>query len=267
MRIYIDTNWFLSHYQAITEPKSVLMNLRRYAHRIVLTDQTVLEFRRNRDHLLSELRAKLVRSLNVQPWVASVIRDLPEFRQLIEARDAMKHRGDLVARKIEEFLSTPDVDPIYATFDEVCRNGKMLRATDEIIARARVRKLRGQPPSSGKRDTIGDEIIWETLLEGCKEDLALVSADGDFLRHADMLMDEYLPRAGRHLLYVGSKLSEALARFGERSPELEALEKDADPSSRCPRCGAGDFVEDGYDAEFERPRTRCSNCGFQILAV
>ncbi len=113
MRIYIDTNWFLSHYQAITERKAVLLALRSYAHRIVLTDQTELEFRRNRDRLLAELRRKIQKSLEVQPWAASLVHELDEYKELVKARDAMKSRGEALVRRIDTFLSDPfsDVSP------------------------------------------------------------------------------------------------------------------------------------------------------------
>ncbi len=157
-------------------------------------------------------------------------------------------------------------DPIFATFKAVRDQCKFLRASEEIIQRAQIRKLRGHPPSSNKRDTIGDEIIWETLLSECKEDLAIVSHDGDFLEYADMLKEEYLPRNGRHLLYVGTKLSAALERFGERSPEIEELEKSVDPMSRCQECGASAWEEVGPDAETETTIYRCT-CGNEILVT
>lgn len=266
VRIYIDTNWFLSHYQAVTERKSVLLALRTYAKRIVLTDQTELEFRRNRDRVLMELRRKIQKSLDVQPWAATLVHELDEYKELVRARDEMKRCGEALVQRVDTFLSDPYTDPLFATFQAVRNECKFLYASAEIIQRAQVRKSRGQPPSSNKRDTIGDEIIWETLLAECKEDLAIVSQDGDFLEYATILKEEYLPRNGRHLLYVGPKLSAALERFGERSPALEELERSVDPTSRCTECGASDWEPIGPDIETQTTIHRCS-CGSEIFVT
>jgi predicted nucleic acid-binding protein len=56
MKIYVDTNWFLSFYQSNHERRHVLDEARRRANLIVLTEQNVTEYRKNRTSLAKALR-------------------------------------------------------------------------------------------------------------------------------------------------------------------------------------------------------------------
>ncbi len=267
MRIYIDTNWFLAFYQSVTEPASVLELLRAHAHRIVLTDQTHLEFYRNRGNLLQAARKKLFESAEPKPWTVSVLKEMDEFKAVARARDQYDAAKRELLGKVDALIANERSDPIAQTFAEVWLKCKALRATDVQIQSARTRKLRGKPPTTNNRNTIGDELIWECLLDLCGEDLAVVSLDSDFLDHAEMLKDEYYRRADRHLLYVGRNLSEALGKFGVRSKELEELERDTDPGNRCRDCGDCRWEPVGTDEKSGLCIFKCGSCGAEILVV
>jgi hypothetical protein len=95
------------------------------------------------------------------------------------------------------------------------------------VMRAHRRKLLGNPPKSERKETIGDEVIWEMLLElleGLDEDLVLVTQDNTYRNHITYLREEYTERTGR-TLFVEDSISAALDRMGiEPSEALSVYE-------------------------------------------
>ncbi|MEK7517987.1 MAG: PIN domain-containing protein, partial [Patescibacteria group bacterium] len=66
-------------------------------------------------------------------------------------------------------------------------SNEKLNETGEVLEKAYFRKLKGDPP--GKKDHIGDELVWEMLLQYCKDknyDLSIVTQD---LRWEEMMSD------------------------------------------------------------------------------
>ena len=79
----------------------------------------------------------------------------------------------------------------------------------------------GNPPCSPDKYTIGDEVIWELLIENMKEDLIIVTKDYTFHENLSLLTEEYQQRTGRTLLLVTEKFSEASP--GEMSARLQSM--------------------------------------------
>jgi predicted nucleic acid-binding protein len=72
MKIYIDTNWFLSFYQSNHERQNVLENIAKHAELVVMTEQNLNEFRRNRTALLIDLRSNVAKSTKIAPYTTSL---------------------------------------------------------------------------------------------------------------------------------------------------------------------------------------------------
>jgi predicted nucleic acid-binding protein/DNA-directed RNA polymerase subunit RPC12/RpoP len=259
VKIFIDTNWFLAFYQSSDEPTAVLEELSKRAERIVLPEQTINEVRRNRGKLIAALRKNVAESIAIKPFTTSFLRSLPEFTRLLEARDALRSAGQATLNAIDAMNSS--TDPVVSAFDSLVHGCTKIWTTPEIVTTAQRRKLCGQPPTTAGRDSIGDEINWESLLVGCHEDLVVITLDQDYLDHIDLLQREYLRRTSKLLLRVTRRLAPILEEFGDRSPAIEAAEKSIHAIYRCSNCGASDWHPEGErDEKYNAVLHRCGNC-------
>lgn len=182
LHVFIDTNVLLRFYSyaddtlAEVEKLSALVKTKQI--RLYVTEQVVDERARNRDKELAE-SIKRIEQLG-----ASV--QMPRFAEhhpaamafsnfMKEAKSAKTELLAAIRAEMEgEGLRADRV--IQALFDA----SDILQRTPEIIRRAMLRRQLGNPP--GKRETLGDQINWEILLEHSPEgaDLHIVSRDGDF---------------------------------------------------------------------------------------
>lgn len=262
VKIYIDTNWFLSFYQSNHERRAVLQTVVANANLIVLTEQNITEFRRNRSALLADLRDKVAKSTLVRPYTTSLILGMSEHTRLVELADELRAASEALVAKLEEIeAGIATGDEVLHAFNEVVTKCTVIPVLDDDVVKAQRRKVRGIPPSSSKRDTVGDEVIWECLLRGWEEDLAIVSLDGDFLRQQELLGAEFgAHRSHRNLVHCGKRMSEALKKFGSLTPEAYQAEYGQDPWSRCGGCGGGDWQYAGREEEHDDSRYVCGNC-------
>ncbi|SRR6266567_1259204 len=224
-RIYIDTNVFLDFYQAATDRLGVFRELVHRADKVILTEQTVGEFKRNRIARLTELARNIEKGSGSNIMTPAVIRELPQFKNWVQARNAARCHARAIAHQLRHWVIDETSDLVLAEFANLAAAATHLATTDVAIERARRRKLLGNPPTSPDRHTIGDELIWETLLAGCKEDLIVVSRDGAFLDNAGLLKSEYEATGDRRLILVTENLRDALSKVGVPSNEIETQEK------------------------------------------
>jgi rRNA-processing protein FCF1 len=61
-KIYIDTNIFIDFYQSSSDPVGVVDTIAEYASHLVIPEQTVNEFHRNRIGVLHELAKNFSKS-------------------------------------------------------------------------------------------------------------------------------------------------------------------------------------------------------------
>lgn len=225
-RVYVDTNIFMDFYQSAQDPIGVFAELLERAGSLVTTEQTLAEFERNRAQRLSALIDAFRKSVHFQPHTTTVIKSLAEWPHLLEKRDEFQKQARDVEARLTSFRDDPTTDPVYTKFLEVMRAKGVttIPTTDALIARAHRRKLLGNPPSSPDKYTVGDELIWESLLEGCGEDLVIVSRDRTYTAHEAFLRDEYAKRTGKKLLDVSMVLTNALKRVGVGSELVEKEE-------------------------------------------
>jgi hypothetical protein len=225
-RLYVDTNIFMDFYQAAQDRLGVFAELRERAGRLITTDQTLAEFERNRAQRLSALIEAFAKSVKGRPHTTSIVQALEEWPLLMKKRAEFEKEAETVQARLESFLADPTADLVYTKFLEVvgASGVKTIPTTDELITRAHRRKLLGNPPSSPDKHTIGDELIWESLLDGCGEDLVIVSRDSTFTAHEAFLRSEYAKRTGKKLLHVFKVLAPALKLVGAASELIEKQE-------------------------------------------
>jgi hypothetical protein len=198
-------------------------------------------------------------------------------------RRKVKRSAEAVAEIVEDWISNESHDLVLAEFGKLESAATTLPSTDKAIFLAQRRKALGNPPTSPNKYTIGDEVIWETLLAQAAGDLIIVSRDATFLDNQELLRREY-ERSGsgsRHLLLVTRSLRDALARVAVPSVTIDEVEADLeetdrgtveqmDPwkTKRCPVCNE-EMVEEGLPGPGWRQKgwreawwLECPRCGF-----
>jgi rRNA-processing protein FCF1 len=237
-KICPDTNRFVDFYQVALDSIDVFDELEKYKGNLVLTEQTISEFRRNCVSTLKWLVTQFKKTIDVgSPYTTTVLRALPGHKELTELLAAYKKKGEAVLEHLRQLIADEKKDPVAQKFLALAADCAVtkLKLTDEVIERAHRRKLLGNPPCSPDKYTVGDEVIWELLIENMKEDLIVVTKDHTFHENVSLLSEEYYQRTGSRLLLVTEKFSEALETIGQAATkeliEAEKIEQEAFPAS------------------------------------
>ncbi len=181
-QLFIDTNVLLRLYafsdDALIEVEKLSELIRLKNIRLLVTEQVVDERARNRDQAFAESLKRIGEiSTSVQiPRFAEHFLEAGELRLALEAAKAAKTKlQSAIAKELKEDGLKAD-KVIQAMFD----SSLVLKRTEQIIERGRLRRELSNPP--GKKDSIGDQINWEIMLEHVPEgeDLHIISRDGDF---------------------------------------------------------------------------------------
>ena len=129
-RVYIDTNVFLDFYQSATDRLGVFRELVERADKVVLTEQTVKEFRRNRAARLATLSKETRRSAQVNIFTTSVVRELPQFQAMVEARNTIQALAGQMAHELDGWIANEQSDPVLREFNKLVE-GSLVLSTDE----------------------------------------------------------------------------------------------------------------------------------------
>jgi predicted nucleic acid-binding protein len=223
--VYIDTNVFLDFYQASTDRLTVFEDIVGRSKSVLLTQQTVNEFRRNRVNCLAKLVGQIEKAPNPQLYTTAVVRALPGFQEWDKAKDAAKKAAQEIAKELTSWLTNEESDPVLTAFEKLVVSAKLIDFDDALILRARQRKILGQPPTSPDKHTIGDELIWESLLTWKEDDLVVVTRDTSFLDNRAILKKEFESKTGKSLIDVTGSLAQGLKATGQDAEKIEEAEK------------------------------------------
>ena len=221
-KIFIDTNIFLDFYRvnnrdSLIELSDEIVKYKRY---LIGTEQSNDEFFRNRERIINEFIMILNKQIN-SLYDNNFISTLDCYREysddIKKANASIKKMMDTCKILIDEI----DKDPVYKLYLNV--TSKMYTRTELIIDKAIKRKQIGNPPTSTK-NTCCDEIIWETLISNCKDDLIIVSRDNTFKDNYSFLRNEYNKKTGKKLVVV-ELISDAIRYNGQiPSEKFEDIE-------------------------------------------
>ena len=232
-KIFIDTNVYLSFYKSNTDAITIFENdLSKLKSSLIMTDQVYDEFIRNRDNKLAHLPTRFKNDMVCKTFSTSIFKDTNEFKKLDEIKKEFDKTTKKLIKKIKDIEKNPDKDPVYKSFLKLYKNDEVTtyQKNEGIIKKAQVRNLLGNPPgpkNSGEcKHTIGDEVIWETLLEFSKDDLMIISEDSTYNDYNAFLRDEYKEHTGKKLTF-SNKISAGLKKLGEKpSKDLGVFEKE-----------------------------------------
>ncbi len=227
-KIFIDTNIFLGLYESSKDTIEIFKDIEKLQSKLVFSRQVYDEFLRNRDQILRRLIHGIETVNKVEMHSTSLIQSSTEYKQLKEIKTEFNKINQSLIQKIKEMSVDNSKDTIFSQFTQLYNSTDVMRIerSDTLIHRAFFRKLAGNPPISSKKDTIGDEIIWESLLEHVADDLILISRDSTYKEYSTFLTDEYRNRTKKSLFIVET-LSDALKYVGEEpSDKLVQFEEE-----------------------------------------
>lgn len=259
IKIYIDTNIFLDFYQSATDRLSVFEEIEKHYKNIVLTEQTITEFRRNKNARLNELAKNINKSAAFNIYTTALVQSMPEFKAWVEVKDNAEKLAKKVSSQLLAWSKEESSDPIHMAFEGLVSKSDIFPTTSESIEKAKSRKLLGNPPTSPDKHTIGDELIWETILSHAKSDLIIVSRDKTFLENISLLRREYNALTSYKLIDVTPKLGDAFKAVGAPAKSVEKAEQEIGErkaevrypfpltlTTKCPKCG-GELEETGFE--------------------
>lgn len=252
---YIDTNVFLDFYQSSTDRLAVFEDILARAGNVLLTQQTVEEFRRNRVARLTQLASAVRKGPHGQIHTTAVVQALPGFQDWVKARDATQAAALEIAKDLTSWVHDEQSDPVLIAFEKLVAGARNIPTSFDLVSKAKTRKLLGSPPTSPDKHTIGDELNWECLLTWTGSDIVIVTRDKTYLDNQAILKREFGVATGHHLALVTDSLSLGLEKIGLASEKIKEAEKklpakvddESFPTEgKCPSCG-GELEEEGYD--------------------
>lgn len=177
MIIFIDTNVYLGYYKKQKGVLTTLKAMKKYlsansAVKLILPRQIRDEFFRNRNALISK-----------------ALKAFEDFRSLesnfLYATKEIQGISKSVTKEIrilQEKIKKDFIDEnseINKTIESLFGMATLIDEEDDVFNQAYKRMLKGNPP--GKDGSIGDAIVWETLLKDYnKETVYLITDDGDW---------------------------------------------------------------------------------------
>lgn len=184
MKVFIDTNILLDIYHLSGPDLEELRKLKKMVEKgkveLLVSKQVIDEFWRNRERIIADAM-KRFRDSKASAQIPNIIRIYSEAKELKEAVDKVNE----IVKQLSD-KATADIEADTLKSDEVIRELfsaiKVGAVSPSLIERAQLRSNVGNPP--GKKDSLGDAINWEWLLEQKIEfwddELIIISADGDY---------------------------------------------------------------------------------------
>ncbi len=224
LNLFIDTNILLSFYHLTSDDLeelkklSVLLNKKRV--RLFVPEQVIDEFRRNRESKIADaLKGLRKQALNLQ--FPQLCKDYSEYSALRELQKEYEkeHKNLLDAIAVDLATESLKADTVIA---ELFSLAEVIACDETVFERAKQRCEKGNPP--GKPGSLGDALIWETLLIALpkREELHFVTDDHDYVSALDettfsrFLADEWQTTKKAELKFY-ARLSHF---FKEHFPEI-----------------------------------------------
>ncbi len=185
--VFIDTNVLLSFYHLtsddLEELNKLAVLLERNEITLWLTEQVKSEFWRNRENKIADaLKGLKQQRLNLQ--FPQLSRGYDEYTEL---RELQRRYGEKHARLLQKIGEDAENHTLKAdeTIRRLFQNAYDIPLSSQIVDKARDRVQIGNPP--GKRNSLGDAINWETLLEEVPpgEGLHFITDDQDYFSSLD----------------------------------------------------------------------------------
>jgi predicted nucleic acid-binding protein len=183
LNLFIDTNILLSFYHLtsddLEELKKLIVLLKKKEVDLYLPDQVVHEFRRNREAKIADALLGL-RKQTLYLQFPQLCKDYDEYSKLRKLQKQYEKEHKNLLDRIDQDLATESLkaDEIIA---ELFSRAQNIECTEAVFQHAKRRAEKGDPP--GKPGSLGDALIWESLLAAVpkREQLHFVTDDRDYV--------------------------------------------------------------------------------------
>lgn len=186
MKVYLDTNTYLSYLSPTSDIKS-LEKLKKLTEdgkvELVLPSQTRTEFLRHFKERVQEVKDKL-QKVKTQILIPNELKG--KKKEFSEQEKAIMQKIDSLNEDLEKLRSQniTDLKKHLASTEkllkEIFKLATFFEFTDEVVLKAILRYAKDLPPKKNDHK-FGDAIIWETLKENIRnEEIVIVSTDPDF---------------------------------------------------------------------------------------
>jgi len=252
--IFVDTNVLLDLYRLPDDAREEFLGaLENAGSQLITSFHVEMEFKKNRQ--------KMILSLFETPGLSTQI-EMPmpllfetgALRECIDSQlDELAALDRQVSAEALKMFEDPDLhDPVYQRLHRLFRARRshtLLQSDDsfeQLLARARRRFSLSWPPRRKFKDSIGDCIHWEWILEcaaSSRTDAIIVTRDHDFGATFDgrsflddWMREEFSERVGNGCrASMTPRLADGLEAIGARvSPEMQQAEQGilGDPFAR-----------------------------------
>ena len=186
LHVFVDTNVLLRVFNktsdTINEVEVLLELVKAHEVKLYSTDQVCDEYYRNVESEISEA----IKAIELIPDKVELPRITQEFdnsAEILQAFNVIRsHKKELL--ELAKAAAAAGELRADALVNELFENSETIARTDDLIAKARLRRDLGNPP--GKKDSLGDQLNWECLLSAVGDhDIHIISKDGDFAFKAD----------------------------------------------------------------------------------
>jgi hypothetical protein len=187
MHVFIDTNILLTFFHFSKDELDALNNVfashQHGSATVHLTVQVRDEFRRNREAKIKDA-LKRFKGMTFAPQLPSFMKAYEEFGEIRKLINELQEKAKAILAKADKDI-TNDALLADQLIKDIFGRSKIIEITDAIYLDALRRSRLGNPP--GKGDSIGDAINWILLLAHVpdKEDIHIISEDGDFFSQLD----------------------------------------------------------------------------------
>ena len=185
MNLYIDANIFLDFFHLastdIEELRKLIALIEEKKIILYLPEQTCEEIYRNREAKISDALEKFKKDTDAfRVNFPAFTKSYDEFTEIMFHLKEANKKHSILYRKALEMIESGQLDADKLISDLI-NVAKFSTTNSKIFGKAIERFRKGNPPGKDK-NTIGDEVNWETLKEvvPAGSDLYLVSKDRDY---------------------------------------------------------------------------------------
>lgn len=225
MNLFIDTNILLSFYHytsdELEELKKLIVLIEQGKVQLFVPAHVITEFKRNREQKIADALKKLKEQrLNLQ--YPQICKDYPEYEELRTLNRSYEERHVALMNKLAADIESFSLKADHIT-SQLFALAQKVACGVPVVMLARTRRDIGNPP--GKKESLGDAINWEALLQAVPtaDDLHFISDDRDFCSPLDeelfsgFLINEWVERKKSGLVFY-KRIS---AFFKQHFPDIE----------------------------------------------
>lgn len=224
-KFLIDANTFLDFYRSNNDALQILDEVKKNKDNFIFSEQVFNEFMRNRVTELESLISNFKNSIKINIYSSSILNSMQPYIEIQDLKKTIAEKGKDLVKSIEEMIIDSEKDPVSLKIKELFQSPgvQVINVSDDDILRAKKRKLLGQPPTSRDKTSIGDEVIWESLISKSESDIVIVSRDKTYSRNIDLLKTEYLNKTGKKLIQITDRITTAIGLIGN-TPSTDVVE-------------------------------------------